>query len=104
MPSGDRAIRIPVNLCIVVGVQIHEAWSDYTTRCIQRAHRGRVLDAADLADPSVLDAHVGTEAWQPGAVDYCPTANDQIVFGHSIFLPPRGAEFEVYSRYSRATV
>ncbi len=50
MPPGERAIRIPENLRVVMRVQVDTAGRDNAARGIQNAVGGLPFQASDLGD------------------------------------------------------
>ena len=83
-PAGQGCVGIPVQLRVVVGMQVHGAGGHDAVAGVQLFGAGGVDAPADHGDAAVLDAHVGADAGQPGAVDYGSTANYQIKLRHII--------------------
>ena len=82
MPARQRAIGVPVELGIVVGVQIDGARSyDAAAGLDLFGPSGGDLPA-DFGYPSVLDSHVGPIPGYSGAVYKATTTNNQVIFAH----------------------
>lgn len=57
MPAGQGAIRVPIQLGVVMGVQINKPWGHDEPVCIQRFRRIARLElpvTVDLRDFSIL--------------------------------------------------
>ena len=59
VPARDRAPRVPLDLRVVVGVQVDEAGRDDQAVRVEHALGARLVDAPDLRDPAAADADVG---------------------------------------------
>ena len=68
MPARDRAIRIPVNLRVVVCMQIDEARRNDKPRCIDHFFRVRDVDSSHLGDLAVFNSDVACDSRQASAV------------------------------------
>ena len=79
MPAGDRAVGVPLDLRVVVGVQVDEAGRDDQTVGLEHlVSVGRIHPAADLGDTTILDPHIGLELRHPGPVDHRAAANQNV--------------------------
>jgi hypothetical protein len=83
MPTRASAEGIPKHLRIHVSMAVDEAGSDNTSAGVDY-FPGTIVDFTDHGDAVPCNAYIGFESRQPGAVNHCPAANDQIV-GHLDF-------------------
>ena len=83
MPAGQRAVGIPVDLGVIMGVQIDEPWRDDEPVGIKRFLGLARAELADLGDLAILDAKVPGVAWRAGTIDDCATLDNHIKFGHN---------------------
>jgi hypothetical protein len=93
-PAGQRRVRIPVELGVVVRVEIDRAWSDDATPRVDLLRASRLDAATHAGDAAVLDADVGLIARHTGTVDHRSATNDEIELGHAAFLPRLSWRFE----------
>ena len=89
VPSGDRAVRIPSNLRVVMRMQIDEAGRDDQAVGVDDFLREAGCAAADLRDLAVLDPDVGAVARHARAVNDGSPFDLNIEFGHSRFPPSK---------------
>src|SRR5579885_1858114 len=82
VPARNRAVRIPEDLRVVVGVKIDEAGRDDLPRRIDHARGVARAQAAYLGDSPVLDSDITAKPRHPGPVDYHSVANDRVEFRH----------------------
>ena len=82
VPAADRAVGVPVNLGVIVGVQIDRARGDNQPAGVNDPGCIAGLQPADLGHPAVLDPQVGAVAWHLGAVDNRPIFDHHIKFCH----------------------
>jgi len=74
--------RVPEQLGVVVGVQIHEARSDDQPGGIERAPGSLPrVGIADADHPAAPDSDVGDPTRPAGAVHHSPTADDAVEHG-----------------------
>ena len=69
VPAGDRAVRVPADLGVVMGVQIDEARRDDQAVGVDDFLGEARRASADLRDLAVLDPDVAPVARHAGAVD-----------------------------------
>src|SRR5713101_7537874 len=86
MPTGNRAVRVPVQLRVVVRVQIDKPWGDYEARGIEHTRSAAALEAADFGNLTVLEPDVGTIPWNPRAIDNRSSPDQRIEFHHTTLL------------------
>src|SRR5262249_35706465 len=86
MPATDRAIRIPVQLRIIVSVQINKPRRNHETGGVQ--HFGCIagIQAPNLGDLAVLYANVRLVPCHPRAIDHCPAFNNSVELRHKTLL------------------
>ncbi len=82
MPAGNRAVRVPSNLRIVVSMQIDEAGRDDQPVGIDDFFREARGTAADLRDLAILDEKIALKARNSGSVDDRSAFDLNVVFGH----------------------
>ena len=88
MPARQRAVGIPEELGVVVGVQVDEARRHDQAAGVDRLVGLAGADLADLGDHAVLDADVAAEARQAAAVDDHAAADHAIESGHVSSVSP----------------
>ena len=86
MPTRDGAPRIPVDLGVVVRVEIDEAGSDDGPIGINDLVRGSLGPSAHLGDTSVLDPKIAPILRCTGAIDDGPVLDVDVVVGHKLPL------------------
>src|SRR6266851_985923 len=86
MPASDRAVRIPVELRIIVRVQVDRTRSDDQAGSVKHFGRIGTLEPANFGNLAVLDPNVGTVARQLGAVDNHAVLNDRVELSHYLLL------------------
>ncbi len=74
---------IPMDLRVVVGVQIDEARRDDQPGRVDLARALACGDAADLRDATAANADVRTNARETRSVDYGPTTDHGVELGHA---------------------
>src|SRR5881397_2773874 len=86
VPTANGAVRVPVELGVVVGVQIDKSWGDNEPVGVD--HLGGVtrLQAANLGDLAVLNPQVCAVAGHPRAIDDGAASNNGIELWHG--FPP----------------
>jgi hypothetical protein len=72
MPTGQRAIRIPKDLGVIMSVQVDKARCNDTTRGVQNAIGGLPLQTADLGDFAVFDPDVTDIPWRASPINIVP--------------------------------
>ena len=83
VPAGDGAVGIPLNLCVVVGVQIDEPRRDDQPIGIDNPF-GSAFDAtADMGNPPILDPKIAAIARHPSAIDNRPALDAHIELSHA---------------------
>ena len=87
VPARHRGIRIPVQLQIIVVVQVDSPRSDDASGGVQLFHRRRLDASADHGDLSVLDRHIAPIGRYPSRpIHNRAVPDDQVVFGHFVLL------------------
>ena len=81
MPTRHRAVRVPVDLGVVVAVQVDEAGRDDQPRRIEDLGPCRVVDAADLGDAAAGDADIGDDPRQARPVDHGAVLDHDVIHG-----------------------
>ena len=79
-PSGEGCVRVPVELGVVVGVEVDRAGGHDATAGVESLCAARADAAADHGDPAVFDANVGPEPGNAGAVHHGPATDHNIKF------------------------
>ena len=69
MPAADGQIRIPVELGVVVGVQVDGTRRDNQPAGVQHPTAVAGLEPPDLSDLAVLDTNIGAVARNPASVN-----------------------------------
>src|SRR5712691_13368574 len=82
VPTADRTIRIPVQLGVVMGVEINKPRGHDEPAGIDHLGRVAAVEPTDLGDLAILDANVGFIPWHPRAIDDRATFNDGIELCH----------------------
>ena len=88
MPARQRAVGIPEELRVVVGVQVDEARRHDQAAGVDHLVGLVGADLADLGDHAVLDPDVAAKARQAAAVDDHAAANHAVVPGHASSVSP----------------
>src|ERR1700756_1579876 len=86
MPTCDRAVRIPMNLGIVMGVQVDIAGSHNLSGSIEHLAAIATIEPADLGDFAVFDPDVGLVAGDAGAVDNHSVFDNGVELSHNSHL------------------
>ena len=84
VPARARAVGVPVQLGVVVGVEIDHARGDDASLRVDLAGRGTVTEGPDLLDAAIRDADVGDVSGELRAVDDGSGFEHQVVVGHAI--------------------
>ena len=92
MPARNRAVWIPEQLRIVVGMQVDEAGHYQQPAGIDDLFTLVRFQMADFGDLSIFDTDVSLITRQPSAVDNNSTPNDGIEFRHFSY-PLRSLRF-----------
>src|SRR6266568_3013792 len=82
MPARNRAVGIPVQLRVVVRVQVDKPRGDYEARGIEHPRGAAAWQAANFGNLAVCDPDVGTIPWHPRAIDNRPSPDQRIEFRH----------------------
>ncbi len=83
MPTRNRAIRVPLDLSVVVGVQVDEARRDNQPVGVEQlVGVGRIHLAANLGDHAIFDPDIGNKSGDTGPIDHSPPANQNVKFCH----------------------
>src|SRR6266852_5080223 len=82
VPARHRAVRVPEELGVIMGVQIDEAGRDVKSARVDHLFGLMRLKVAELGDLAVLDPDIGPVAWHPSAVDDRTASDDQIELRH----------------------
>ena len=83
-PAGQRGIGVPVELGIVVGVQVYGARGHDAAAGVQFFYAATVDATANHRHPAVLDANVGADAGDASAVNDGAAAYYQVKLWHFI--------------------
>src|SRR5712691_9615455 len=83
VPAADRAVGVPVQLGVVVRVQVNEPRRHNQARGIEHFGSVMTLQPADLGDLAVLDPDVGPVAWHSRAVHHRAASDDSIELCHT---------------------
>ena len=86
MPAGDCQIRVPVQLGIIVGVQVDTAWGDNQPPGIQHLCGIAGVQTAHFGNLPIFDANVTPVAWYTGAIDNCAIFDNDIILSHKSLL------------------
>ena len=81
--ARQGGVGVPVELRIVVGMQVHRAGGDDAPAGVQFLGSAPIDAPADHRHPAILDGKVGADAWDAGAVNHGAAANYEVVFWHS---------------------
>ena len=93
VPARGRAVGVPADLGVVVGVQVDEAGRHDQAVGVDGAVGRALGPAADLGDAAVLDPQVAPEPGHPRAVDDRAALDVDVVAGHGSpfgLADPRG--------------
>src|SRR5690242_8603787 len=82
MPTRNRAIWVPVNLGIVMGVQVNVPRSHDLPGGIQDFGAVARIEPADFGDFAVFNANIGLIARDASAVDNHSVFNNCVEFSH----------------------
>src|SRR5262245_47768718 len=82
MPSGNRAVRIPANLGVIMRMQIDEARRDDKSVGVDNLLGKSGCAAANLHDLAVFDPNVGAISRGAGAIYDCSAFYLKIEIGH----------------------
>jgi hypothetical protein len=85
-PAGQRRVGIPVELSVVVRVEIDRTRRHDATSRVDFLRPAGLDATAHAGDAAVLDADVGLVARHPGAVHDGAATNHEIELGHGLFL------------------
>src|SRR5262249_54498564 len=86
VPACDRTIRIPVNLGVVMRVQVDVPWSNYLPRRIENFGAIACVEPANFGDFAVFDPDVGLIARDAGAVDNHAVFDNSVELSHNSHL------------------
>src|SRR5262245_43674950 len=86
MPAGNRAVWVPVQLRVVMRVEVDKPRSDDEARGVEHVRSATALQAADFGNLPVLEPNVGTIAWHPRAIDNRSSLDQRIKFRHKTLL------------------
>src|SRR5260221_14351957 len=87
VPAGDRAIRIPIDVGIVVRVEIGKGWRDNQAMHIERLASLMCTQPPDLDDASILNPKICLVAGNTCAVDEHAAVDDKIKLCHDNSSP-----------------
>ena len=87
MPARDRAVGVPANLGVIVGMQVYEPGGDD-----QAIHVDDLLGKAgrlpaELGNVAIANPHVGLVSRRPRPVDHRSAFNVEIKLSHRWFPP-----------------
>ena len=83
VPAGDRAVGVPLDLGVVVGVEVDEAGRDDQPFGVEHlVGVGGAHGAADLRHAAVFDADIGLEPGHSRAIDHRAALDQDIELGH----------------------
>src|SRR5262245_57065017 len=86
MPAADGAVGVPMELGVVVGVQVNEAGRDNLPRGVEDLGGVTAVEPPDLGNLAVLDADVGFVPWHPRPIDDRAALNNRIELCHMTLL------------------
>src|SRR5215204_5350015 len=86
MPPGERAVWVPVNLGIIVGVKVDKARSDDQAISIERLLGITRIELTDFCDLAILNANVGHISWGPAAINDGSATDEHIKIRHTVAL------------------
>jgi hypothetical protein len=82
VPPGERQVRVPEELCVVVRMEVDEARRDDHAARVEDAPRVGGLQTSDRRDPAAADGDVGAIALRARAVDHDPVLQYDVELGH----------------------
>ena len=85
MPAGERAPRVPLDLGVVVGMEVHEARRHDQPAGVEDLRGVAGSDPADLGDAPVLNPDVGAVAGYPETVDHRAALDQNVKVSHWLF-------------------
>jgi hypothetical protein len=86
MPAANGAVRIPVQLGVIVGVKIDESWGHDEPAGIDHFRGVAAGQPADFGDLAVLDADVALVARDSRPINDRPAFNNGIELRHKALL------------------
>ena len=86
MPAASGTVRVPVDLRIVVGMQVNGSWGHNEPGGIDHLCRIAGLQTTNFRDLAVLNAKVGSVAGDASAIDDSAVFNDRIELWHNSLL------------------
>src|SRR5262244_2866170 len=93
VPTANRAVGIPVQLSIIVGVEINKPRGHDEPAGIDHLGRLVAVEPADLGDLAIFDANVSLVAWHPRPIDDRAAFYDGIELWHASLLTGFFGEF-----------
>ena len=80
MPAGHRAIRVPLDLGVIMGMKIDEAWRNDEPGGIQHLSRPTPAEASYLGNLPIGDGHIADVTTRADPVnDRAPFEDNVIV-------------------------
>src|SRR2546428_11167194 len=86
MPAGDRQVGVPMDLGIIVSVQVDTARRNDEPAGIQHLFGSAAIQAANFGDLATLDADIRLVAWHACPIDNRTVFNNSVEFGHDFLL------------------
>ena len=83
-PSGQGCVGVPIELRIVVGVEVYGPRRHDTAAGVQLPGASGVDASRDHGHPPVLDPNISAEAGKSCAIDHGSATNHQIKFWHTV--------------------
>ena len=84
--AGQGSVGVPVELGVVVGVEVDRSWRYDAAAGVQFLGAGAVYAPADHRHAAVFDAQIGAELGNARAVDDRAAANHQVKLSHYVLL------------------
>src|SRR5215831_16067124 len=82
VPAAGGAVRVPVDLRIIVGMEINKPGGHNQPAGINHLGGIAAVKAANLGDLAILDANVGTVPRHACAIYHCPASDQSIKLCH----------------------
>src|SRR5262249_5190194 len=100
--TGNRAPRVPSDLCVIMSVQVDEAGRDNESIGVDNLLGKPRRSAANLCDLAILDVDIAAIARDAGTVDNGAAFNKDVNLRHVLFPPHWVGTFWVPDREHRA--
>src|SRR4029450_14088264 len=86
MPTAGGAVRVPVDLRIIVGMQVNGPWGHNEPSGINHPRSLAGLQATDFGDLAVLYANISFVTRHPCPIDYGASFDKHIELRHKSLL------------------